>query len=131
MGCERSPTSGCRSAVGGVMEKQDLIHMIGLEMAQSRIGSKDVFMDGKHLPGPSELERARQLYEELDFAIREQIAKDALEFLKQMGGDECGCPAYPDGETWDGHMCFKFQLLDLITKDERVSDRIDKENKNV
>ena len=58
------------------MDKQDLIHMIGREMSQSRIGSKDVFMDGKHLPRPSELERARQLYEDLDFAIREQIARE-------------------------------------------------------
>ena len=58
--------------------------------------------------------------------LREQIAGEALELLKHLGfkPNECGCPAYPDGETWDGHMCMEFQLLDLITKDEKLSDAI-------
>ena len=58
------------------------------------------------------------------FALREQIAREALELLQHSGDDSCTCPKYPDGETTDGHACFKFQLLDLITKDEGLSDAI-------
>ena len=77
-------------------------------------------------------ELLKQLINEINESrlLREQIAGEALELLKHLGlkPNKCGCPAYPDGETWDGHMCMEFQLLDLITKDEKLSDAIARGN---
>lgn len=56
-------------------------------------------------------------------ALREQIAREVYVTLQEWDL-KCDCPRYPDGETWDGHCCLLFAVVDEITKSTDISDAI-------